>query len=256
LGLCIRTTAEVKETGQESPPFSFDVSRRRQANLPVLEICHRGDDLKMEPNGAGNLIQYALSESEADHDAIKQFERWFADAIAAGVPETEAMTIATATSDGRPDARIVLLKSFDEHGFVFYTNYRSRKAKELAENAQACLLFYWLPLKRQVRIEGTVEKVTAEESEAYFQTRPLGSKLGAWASEQSEVIASRKALETRYAELALKFGENVPCPPHWGGYRIKPTAIEFWQGRDNRLHDRLNYRLQDDGSWCIERLAP
>ena len=210
----------------------------------------------MEANGSETSNRHALDKSEANPSAIKQFERWFADAIAAGVPETEAMTIATATSDGKPDARIVLLKSFDQDGFVFYTNYRSRKAKELAENAQACLLFYWLPLKRQVRIEGTVEKVTTEESEAYFQTRPLGSKLGAWASNQSEVVASRQVLESRFAQLAAKFGDDVPCPPHWGGYRVKPSEIEFWQGREDRLHDRLRYTLRHDESWRIERLAP
>ena len=166
------------------------------------------------------------------------------------------MTLATATKAGEPDARIVLLKSFDDQGFVFYTNYQSRKAKELSDNPQACLLFYWAQLWRQVRIEGTVEKVSDEESEKYFQSRPLGSKLGAWASNQSEVIESREVLEARFAELEKRFGDNVPRPPHWGGYRVKPIAIEFWQGQDNRLHDRLRYRFQKDGLWVIERLGP
>jgi pyridoxamine 5'-phosphate oxidase len=149
-----------------------------------------------------------------------------------------------------------LLKSLDERGFVFFTNYNSRKGKEFEENARGSLLFYWAPLWRQVRIDGQVEKVSEQESADYFRTRPLGSRLGAWASNQSEVIENRDVLEKNYAELEKRFGEDVPCPPHWGGYRIRPTEIEFWQGRENRLHDRLRYRLQEDGSWSIERLAP
>lgn len=166
------------------------------------------------------------------------------------------MTLATATSDGTPDARIVLLKSFDDSGFVFYTNYQSRKGRELSESPRACLLFYWASLWRQVRIEGTVEKISEAESDAYFQSRPLGSQLGAWASNQSEVVATRESLEARYDELQKRFGDNVPRPPHWGGYRVNPTAIEFWQGQDNRLHDRLRYKLGQDGNWTIERLGP
>jgi len=166
------------------------------------------------------------------------------------------MTLATASKDGRPSARVVLLKSFDDRGFVFYTNYKSRKGKELGENPRACLLFYWSQLWRQVRIEGEIEKIPTEESEQYFQSRPLGSKLGAWASNQSEVVDSRETLEARFNELQKRFGEEVPRPEHWGGYRVKPDTIEFWQGRDNRLHDRLQYRLQEDGAWLIERLAP
>lgn len=166
------------------------------------------------------------------------------------------MTLATATRAGTPAARIVLLKSFDEDGFVFYTNYQSRKGGELTENPQACLLVYWSPLWRQVRIEGTIEKVSAEESEKYFHSRPLGSRVGAWASEQSSPIENREVLEKRFAEFSLKFGEEVPRPPHWGGYRVKPKLVEFWQGQENRLHDRLRYALQEDGSWLVERLAP
>ena len=166
------------------------------------------------------------------------------------------MTLATAAKDGQPSARVVLLKSFDDSGFVFYTNYLSGKGKELAENPRACLLFYWSTLWRQVRIEGDVEKISAAESEEYFQSRPLGSKLGAWASNQSEVIDRRETLEARFAELQKRFGEDVPRPEHWGGYRLKPNSIEFWQGRENRLHDRLRYRLKEDGSWVIERLGP
>jgi pyridoxamine 5'-phosphate oxidase len=200
----------------------------------------------------------ALTKTNVDRNPIRQFQVWIDEVRRSGVSEQDAisMTLATATKDGKPDARIVLLKSFDELGFVFYTNYQSRKAKELSENPQACLLFYWPQLWRQVRIEGTVEKVSAEESDAYFQSRPLGSKLGAWASNQSEVIENREALEARFAELQKRFGDDAPRPPHWGGYRVKPTAIEFWQGQDNRLHDRLRYRLQENGSWIIERLGP
>ena len=166
------------------------------------------------------------------------------------------MTLATATRFGLPCARIVLLKSCDETGFVFYTNYNSRKGNELEENARACLLFYWSALWRQVRIEGTVERVSAEESEQYFNSRPLGSRVGAWASEQSSAVESRAALDKRFAEFSEKFGEQVPRPSHWGGYRVKPSVIEFWQGQENRLHDRLRYTIQDDGAWLIERLAP
>jgi len=198
----------------------------------------------------------ALNKSDVDRNPIKQFAKWYDEARAAGIAETDAMTLATATKDGKPSARIVLLKSFDDRGFVFYTNYESRKATDLAENPRACLVAYWLTQKRQVRIEGFVEQISEDESEEYFQTRPLGSKIGAWASNQSEVVESRDELEQRYAELSERYGEDVPRPPHWGGYRIKPESIEFWQGRENRLHDRLRYQLQADGTWLIERLGP
>jgi pyridoxamine 5'-phosphate oxidase len=200
----------------------------------------------------------ALTKATVDRDPFRQFAQWSQAARAAGVSEqdTISMTLATADRDGRPCARIVLLKSFDEQGFVFYTNYHSRKARELADNQQACLLFYWPQLWRQVRIEGTTEKVSGEESEQYFYSRPLGSQIGAWASEQSEAIENRAVLEKRFEEFTLKFRDHVPRPPHWGGYRVKPTVIEFWQGQENRLHDRLRYTLQDDGTWVIERLAP
>jgi len=199
----------------------------------------------------------ALTKATVDTNPFRQFAQWSQDARGAGVSEqdTISMTLATADPDGRPCARVVLLKSFDEQGFVFYTNYHSRKARELAANSQACLLFYWPQLWRQVRIEGSTEKVSDEESNLYFQSRPLGSRIGAWASEQSEAIANRAALEKRFAEFAAKFGENVPRPPHWGGYRVRPRVIEFWQGQENRLHDRLRYSLRDD-RWIIERLAP
>jgi len=200
----------------------------------------------------------ALTKANVEPNPFRQFERWFADVNARGITEQDAvsMTLATANSEGQPSARIVLLKTFDDRGFVFYTNYNSRKARDLAANARACLLFYWSPLWRQVRIEGAIEKVSEAESDEYFHSRPLGSKIGAWASDQSQPVVSRNELEKRFEEFSWKFADNVPRPPHWGGYRVKPVEIEFWQGRENRLHDRLRYRLQQDGSWLIERLAP
>jgi len=200
----------------------------------------------------------ALTKATVDPNPIRQFALWFKEAGESGMSEQDAtsMTLATADKDGRPCARIVLLKSFDESGFVFFTNYNSRKGSELADNARACLLFYWAPLWRQVRIEGKVEKVSAAESEEYFHSRPLGSKIGAWASNQSQRVTSRNELDERFEEFNLKFADNVPRPPHWGGYRVKPRVIEFWQGRENRLHDRLVYTQQNEGNWRIERLAP
>ncbi len=199
----------------------------------------------------------ALTKSQVDKNPIRQFETWFAEVRAAGVSDQDAisMTLATAGKSCQPSARIVLLKSFDDRGFVFFTNYQSRKAKELAENPRASLLFYWSLLWRQVRIEGSIEKVSPSESEEYFQSRPIGSRVGAWASNQSEVVDSREALEERFAELEKRFGDAVPKPEHWGGYRLRPDSIEFWQGRDNRLHDRLRYSRHEDG-WRIDRLAP
>jgi pyridoxamine 5'-phosphate oxidase len=202
--------------------------------------------------------QLVLTKAAVDPNPIRQFEKWSQEVRAKGVTEQDviSMTLATTTRYGLPSARIVLLKSFDENGFVFFTNYNSRKANELEENARACLLFYWSAVWRQVRIEGAVERVSPEESDQYFHSRPLGSKIGAWASEQSAAIENRAMLEKRFEEFGWKFGDNVPRPPHWGGYRVKPEVIEFWQGQDNRLHDRLRYALRDDGSWLIERLAP
>lgn len=198
-----------------------------------------------------------LTKDSVDANPIRQFQKWYDEVRASGVSEqdTISMTLGTATKDGRPATRIVLMKSVDDNGFVFYTNYQSRKGRELDENPRACLLFYWPQVWRQVRIEGPVDKVSEEESEKYFQSRPLGSKLGAWASNQSEVVDNRETLEERFLELQERFGENVPRPVHWGGYRLKPNAIEFWQGRDNRLHDRLRYRLEGK-VWLIERLGP
>ena len=200
----------------------------------------------------------ALTKGSIDPSPFRQFQTWYDEVRAHGVSEQDAisMTLATATRDGRPSARIVLLKSFDDRGFVFYTNYNSRKGRDLAANARACLLFYWSPLWRQVRIEGSIERVSEAESDEYFHSRPLGSKIGAWASDQSRRVENRAQLEKRFEEFGWKFADNVPRPPHWGGYRVKPVEIEFWEGRENRLHDRLRYRLQPDGSWSIERLAP
>jgi len=198
-----------------------------------------------------------LSETDADPNPFKQFQIWFDQALAAQLPEPNAMTLATATSDGKPSARMVLLKNFDERGFVFYTNYKSHKGQELADNPQAALVFWWAELERQVRIEGRVEKVSDQESDEYFHSRPLNSRLGAWVSEQSQAIASREFLELRLQELKTQYeNQDVPRPTHWGGFRVIPTVIEFWQGRPSRLHDRLNYRRLDDDNWLIERLSP
>ncbi|HWQ15216.1 MAG TPA: pyridoxamine 5'-phosphate oxidase [Roseiflexaceae bacterium] len=201
--------------------------------------------------------QHGLDEADADPDPIRQFRIWFDAAVAAGLAEPNAMTLATATPDGRPSARIVLLKGFDEAGFVFFTNYESRKGRELAANPWAALVLHWQPLARQVRIEGRVAPVASAESDAYFATRPLGAQLGAWASAQSRPIPGRAALERRVQELEAQFqGGEVPRPPHWGGYRLAPERIEFWQGRPSRLHDRLLYTRAPGAAWEIQRLAP
>lgn len=197
----------------------------------------------------------SLDEADVAADPFVQFQRWFDEALRAELPMPNAMTLATATAEGAPSARIVLLKGIDHDGFVFYTNYLSRKGRELANNPRAALLFHWTELEREVRIEGGVEKVSADESDEYFASRPLGSRHAAIASPQSEPVANRAALERKFAEVAARQGDAAQRPAHWGGYRLRPAAVEFWQGRPNRLHDRLLYTLQA-GHWTLGRLAP
>jgi pyridoxamine 5'-phosphate oxidase len=200
--------------------------------------------------------EIGLRETDCDPDPVRQFGVWFEDTQRAGLSEANAVTLATATTDGKPSARIVLLKGADANGFVFFTNYDSQKGRELDVNPQATIVCFWAELARQVRIDGAVELASAAESDEYFQSRPRGSQLGAWCSSQSEVIAGREVLEARLREFEEKFRDrDVPRPPYWGGYRLKPAMIEFWQGRANRLHDRIRYRLVD-GKWLVERLAP
>ena len=198
-----------------------------------------------------------LLEKDLAKNPFRQFEKWFQEAEAAKVLEPNAMTLATTGRDGRPAARIVLLKACDGRGFVFYTNYESRKGRELDANPHATLLFAWLPMERQITVEGTVTRVTREESEAYFHSRPRQSQLGAWASPQSTAIAGRAVIEESYRVVEKKYeGREVPLPPNWGGFRVIPETVEFWQGRRSRLHDRLRYRREAGGDWVVERLAP
>ena len=207
-------------------------------------------DLRQEYMRAG------LGEADADRDPIRQFERWFEDALRARLPLPNAMTLATVSAQGAPSARLVLLKGIENGGFTFYTNYRSRKARELEARGRACLVFLWSPLERQVRVDGTIERVSAEESDVYFASRPRDSQIAAWAAPQSSELPHRAALETRYAELSVKYeGQRVPRPPDWGGYRVVPNRVEFWQGRPKRLHDRLVY-VKDEHGWTRTRLAP
>jgi pyridoxamine 5'-phosphate oxidase len=198
-----------------------------------------------------------LSRQNLKADPFEQFELWFRQAIQQQLPEANAMTLATVSQTGQPSVRAVLMKYFDREGFVFFTNYESRKAREMETNAQVALLFLWLPLERQVRIEGKAEKISLAESLNYFATRPRGSQIGAWCSQQSQVISSRKLLEMKWEEIKQKFeGGKIPLPSFWGGYRVVPHFFEFWQGRPNRLHDRFGYVLEEKGRWDIQRLAP
>jgi pyridoxamine 5'-phosphate oxidase len=211
------------------------------------ELSHL--DYEHDPKG--------LRRRDLDSDPIKQFSEWFTAAVEAGIRDVNAMSLATATPDGRPFVRIVLLKEFDEHGFVFFTNYESQKGEQLSANPHAALVFYWIELDRQIRISGLVEKTSRAESERYFHSRPPASQLGAWASKQSQPLDGRRVLEARLAEMTERFsGKEIALPPHWGGYRVRPDMMEFWQGRPNRLHDRFRYNRQPDGAWTIERLAP
>ncbi len=197
-----------------------------------------------------------LLESEVKSDPVEQFGLWFNQALEAGIVDPNAMTLATATPEGQPSARVVLLKKYDEAGFCFFTNYQSPKAQDLAANPRAALMYYWHDLFRQVRIGGQVVKTSKDASQQYFAARPRGAQLATWVSKQGQVVESRGELDRLFAEYDKKFDQEVPLPDYWGGYRLIPDTFEFWQGRENRLHDRLRYRKQEDGSWVIERLAP
>jgi pyridoxamine 5'-phosphate oxidase len=231
-----------------SDPLAGGAAPRPDAGAPSIADMRR------------NYAHASLDEGDVDADPVAQFVRWFAEARAAGALEPNAMTLATATPDGRPSARVVLLKGVDARGFAFYTDYRSRKGAELDANPRAALAFWWGELERQVRVAGRVERVSREESAAYYATRPLGSRLGAWTSRQSTVIPDRAWLERELAEAERRFaGAEPPLPEHWGGYRVVPEEVEFWQGRPSRLHDRIRYArdgARDGAAWRVERLSP
>ncbi|MFL6538441.1 MAG: pyridoxamine 5'-phosphate oxidase [Chthoniobacterales bacterium] len=209
------------------------------------------------PSLRHEYVSQGLRRSDLNPDPLKQFAAWFTAAVEAGIRDVNAMALATATTDARPSARIVLLKGFADDGFTFFTNYDSQKGRELEANPRAELCIYWPQLERQIRVSGAVERTSREESQRYFHSRPLGSQLGAWVSHQSEVVDGRRILDARLAEMTERFHETeIPLPPHWGGYRLKHDMIEFWQGRPNRLHDRFRYTRGSEGAWQIDRLAP
>lgn len=216
--------------------------------------------MKIPAEETGLRNQYSphgLRRADLHSNPLQQFHAWFAAALAADIPDVNAMSLATATPDGNPAVRIVLLKGFDEHGFVFFTNYDSEKGRHLEANPSAELGFFWGKLERQIRIRGSVKKTSREDSAAYFHSRPVGSRLGAWVSKQSETIDARQVLDSRLKQITERYEKgDIPLPPHWGGYRLKPDRYEFWQARPNRLHDRFRYLLQPDGKWQIDRLAP
>ena len=220
-------------------------------SFTMMEVPRDPSASRYEHAGRG------LRRSDLHREPIKQFANWFTAAIEAGIRDVNAMSLATAGRDARPSVRIVLLKGFDQDGFVFFTNYESRKGKQLEANPYAALGFYWIELDRQIRVSGKVERTSREESQTYFHSRPVGSQLSAWASRQSEVLDGRRVLDARMAEMTERFSDKpIPLPPHWGGFRLRPAKIEFWQGRSNRLHDRFRYTRQADGFWQIDRLAP
>jgi pyridoxamine 5'-phosphate oxidase len=215
------------------------------------------DDMNAFPDPGSDRFGVGLYQTDLEPDPIRQFARWFEKVLETKLPEPNAMTLATASKEGVPSARVVLLKEFDQRGFVFFTNYESRKGRELDENPHAALVFFWAPLRRQVRVAGSVTRVSREESESYFHTRPMGSQIGAWASHQSRVLSNREALEEQVWRFAGKFaGQSIPLPPFWGGYRVHPNTVEFWQARPDRLHDRFLYTRAVGGQWKIERLSP
>jgi len=240
------------------PDANRNLTQCRIDNFAGPDIVRVMPDASLDPAAARyEHAAHGLRRRDLDSDPIKQFGNWFTSAIEAGIRDVNAMSLATAGRDAKPAVRVVLLKSFGHDGFVFFTNYESEKGRHLTENPYAALVFYWIELDRQIRISGSVEKTSREESDHYFRSRPLGSQLGAWASRQSEVLDARRVLDARMAEMTERYAvKPIPLPPHWGGFRLKPDTMEFWQGRPNRLHDRFRYTRHENGSWHIDRLAP